>query len=85
MGPHRPHLRHRETEHPPRPPGPAALLVVDAGITPDPEAAFGYASGELLQILEGFEIVRHEQLEGSYDWGAERIQLVRLVARRPLP
>lgn len=63
---------------------PGGLLVVEAGINPDPAAAFGYAPGELLAMLDGFEIVRHEQLEGSYDWGPERIQLVRLVARKPL-
>ncbi len=63
---------------------PGGVLVVEAGINPDPKAAFGYAPGELLKILEGLEIVRHEQVEGSYDWGPERIQLVRLVARKPL-
>lgn len=63
---------------------PGGVVVVEAGINPDPTAAFGYATGELLSLLDGFEIVRHEQLEGSYDWGPERIQLVRLVARKPL-
>lgn len=63
---------------------PGGLVVVEAGISPDAKAAFGYAPGELLTIFEGFEIVRHELLEGSYDWGPERIQLVRLVARKPL-
>lgn len=60
------------------------MVIVEAGINPDPKATFGYAPGELLRIFDGFEIVRHEQLEGSYDWGPERIQLVRLVARKPL-
>lgn len=63
---------------------PGGVVVVEAGINPDAKAAFGYAPGELLTIFEGFEILRHEQVEGSYDWGAERIQLVRLVARKPL-
>ena len=63
---------------------PGGLVVVEAGINSDAKAAFGYAPGELLRIFEGFEIVRHEQLKGSYDWGSERIQLVRLVARKPL-
>lgn len=63
---------------------PGGVVVVEAGINPDANAAFGYAPGELLRVLDGFEIVRHEQLAGSYDWGPERIQLVRLVARKPL-
>lgn len=63
---------------------PGGVVVVEAGINADPKAAFGYAPGELLTIFKGFEILRHEQAEGSYDWGPERIQLVRLVARKPL-
>jgi SAM-dependent methyltransferase len=62
---------------------PGGLVVIEAGINPDPAAAFGYAPGELLKIFDGFEILTHEQAEGTYDWGSERIQLVRLVARKP--
>ena len=43
----------------------------------------GYAPGELLRLFDGFTIVKHEQVEGTYDWGPERIQLVRFVARKP--
>ncbi len=77
-------IENRSIHHVRRALRPGGLVVVEAGINPDPNAAFGYAPGELLRILDGFEIVRHEQLEGSYDWGPERIQLVRLVARKPL-
>lgn len=63
---------------------PGGLLVVEAGINPDPAAAFGYAPGELLKRFERFEVLTHEQVEGAYDWGPERIQLVRFVARKPV-
>jgi len=62
---------------------PGGLVVIEAGINPDPAAAFGYAPGELVRIFDGFEILTHEQAEGSYDWGPERIPLVRFVARKP--
>ncbi len=62
---------------------PGGLVVVEAGINPDSTAAFGYAPGELLKIFDGFDILTHEQAEGTYDWGPERIQLVRFVARKP--
>ncbi len=63
---------------------PGGLVVVEAGITTDPAASFGYAPGELLKVFDGFTIVTHEQVEGAYDWGPERIQLVRFVARKPV-
>ncbi len=62
---------------------PGGLLVVEAGINPDPAAAFGYTPGELLKLFDGFEVLKHEQVEGAYDWGPERIPLVRFVARKP--
>lgn len=62
---------------------PGGLVVVEAGINSDPKAFFGYAPGELRTIFQGFEILRHEEVEGTYDWGPERIRLVRFVARKP--
>lgn len=62
---------------------PGGLAVVEAGSTPDPAAAFGYAPGELLKLLEGLEVQKREQVEGADDWGPERIPLMRCVARKP--
>lgn len=62
---------------------PGGIVVIEAGINPDPAAPFGYAPGELLKIFDGFDVLTHEQAEGTYDWGPERIQLVRFVARKP--
>lgn len=62
---------------------PGGLLVVEAGINPDPNAAFGFAPGELRQIASDLEILRYEESEGRYDWGPETIRLVRMVARKP--
>lgn len=63
---------------------PGGLVIVEGGINPDPAASFGYAPGELLKLFDGFTIVEHEQVEGTYDWGPERIQLVRFVAQKPV-
>lgn len=62
---------------------PGGLVVVEAGVNADPSAAFGYAPDELPRIFDGFEIVTHQQVEGTYDWGPERIRTVRFVARKP--
>lgn len=63
---------------------PGGLVVVEAGINPDPTSAFGFAPGELPRLFEGFDILTHEQVEGRYDWGPEQIRHVRFVARKPL-
>jgi SAM-dependent methyltransferase len=62
---------------------PGGLVVVEAGINPDPNAAFGFAPGELRRIAGDLEILRYEESEGRYDWGPETIRLVRMVARKP--
>ncbi len=62
---------------------PGGLVVVEAGVNSGPAAAFGYAPGELLKLFDGFEILKHKQVEGTYDWGPERIQLVRFLTRKP--
>lgn len=62
---------------------PGGLVVVEAGINPDPAAAFGYASGTLPTLFDGFTVLKYEETEGAYDWGPERIRLVRFAARKP--
>lgn len=62
---------------------PGGLVVIEAGINADPAATFGFAPGELPRLFKGFTILRHEETEGAYDWGPERIKLVRFAAQKP--
>lgn len=61
---------------------PGGLVVVEAGHSETSGAPFEYQSNELLQIFEGFRILRYEDTGGTYDWGPETIRLVRLVAQK---
>ena len=63
---------------------PGGLIVVEAGHVDTPQdAPFEYRSNELLEIFEGFRILKYEETTGPYDWGPEQIPLVRLVAQKP--
>ena len=62
---------------------PGGLVVIEAGLNEKPGAPFGFQSNELLEIFEGFRILRYQETSGNYDWGPETIQLVRLVAQKP--
>jgi hypothetical protein len=59
------------------------LVVIEAGIDDKPDAFFGFRTNELREIFKGFRILKYEETTGSYDWGPETIQLVRLVAEKP--
>jgi len=63
---------------------PGGLVVVEGGHTETPGAPFGYGTNELLEIFKGFRILRYEDTIDSYDWGPDRIRLVRLIAQKPL-
>ncbi len=62
---------------------PGGIIVVEAGHKETSGAPFEYETNELLRIFDGFRILRYEDASGSYDWGSERIRLVRLVAQKP--
>jgi 2-polyprenyl-3-methyl-5-hydroxy-6-metoxy-1,4-benzoquinol methylase len=62
---------------------PGGIVVVEAGHKETSGAPFEYETNELLRIFDGFRILRYEDTSGSYDWGTERIRLVRLVAQKP--
>lgn len=62
---------------------PGGIVVVEAGHKETSGAAFEYDTNELLRIFDGFRILRYEDTTGSYDWGNEKIRLVRLVAQKP--
>jgi 2-polyprenyl-3-methyl-5-hydroxy-6-metoxy-1,4-benzoquinol methylase len=62
---------------------PGVLVVIEAGHSETSGAPFEYGTNELLEIFKGFRILRYEDTSGSYDWGQERIRLVRLVAQKP--
>ena len=56
------------------------LVVIEAGVTDEPDSPMGYRPGELRSLFEGFQILKYEETTGKYDWGPETIRLVRLVA-----
>lgn len=58
---------------------PGGLVVIEAGVTDEPESPMGYRPGELRSLFEGFQILKYEETTGKYDWGRETIRLVRLV------
>jgi SAM-dependent methyltransferase len=62
---------------------PGGIVVIEAGHKEGSGASFEFDSNELLEIFRGFRILRYEDTTGTYDWGKERIRLVRLVARKP--
>ena len=62
---------------------PGGVVVIEAGHQETSGANFEYATNELLHIFDGFRILRYEDTAGSYDWGNERIRLVRLVSQKP--
>jgi SAM-dependent methyltransferase len=64
---------------------PGGLIVVEAGHSETSGAPFEYDSNELLELFNGFRILRYEDRAGHYDWGPESIRLVRFIAQKPLP
>lgn len=62
---------------------PGGLVVIEAGHSETSGAPFEYGTNELLEIFQGFRILKYEDTSGTYDWGPERIRLVRLVAQKP--
>lgn len=62
---------------------PGGIVVIEAGHKETSGANFEYGTNELLRIFDGFRILRYEDTSGSYDWGNEKIRLVRLVAQKP--
>ena len=62
---------------------PGGIVVVEAGHKETSGAPFEFETNELLRIFDGFRILRYEDTSGAYDWGTERIRLVRLVAQKP--
>jgi hypothetical protein len=62
---------------------PGGLVVIEAGHIETSAAPFEYRSNELLEIFRGFLILKYKDTSGTYDWGPERIRLVRLVAQKP--
>lgn len=62
---------------------PGGLVVIEAGHSETPEGTFEFGSNELLEIFKGFRILKYEDTSGTYDWGPERIRLVRLIAQKP--
>jgi SAM-dependent methyltransferase len=62
---------------------PGGLVVVEAGHVETSKASFEYRTNELLEIFQGFRILKYEDTRGRYDWGPEEIRLVRLIAQKP--
>ena len=62
---------------------PGGLVVLEAGHRETSKAEFEYDTDELPENLRGLPDPALRGRGGSYDWGPEKIRLVRLVARKP--
>ncbi|HTV02338.1 MAG TPA: methyltransferase domain-containing protein [Luteitalea sp.] len=63
---------------------PDGLVVVEAAHRDASGAEWEFRSNELLEIFEGFTILKYEETVGDYDWAPGKpIRMVRLVARKP--
>ncbi len=65
---------------------PGGIVVIEASLNPPGGYPFGYESGELLRIFEGFRILRYEERLGFPDFAKDRSRrerLVGLVAQKP--
>ena len=49
---------------------------------PHPEVAQALEPGQLKDCFSGFQIERHEEIDGIGDWGGPGSRLVRMIARK---
>ena len=68
---------------------PGGHIVIEAYHTdakkdrpPGPSAGVTFADNELLELFEGYRVLRYEDAHGSADWGLFETRLVRLLARK---
>ncbi|MDA1235215.1 MAG: class I SAM-dependent methyltransferase [Acidobacteria bacterium] len=62
---------------------PGGIVVVEARhieVAPYPT---NYATNELLEIFQGFRILKYEDTVAIEDWGLKESRLVRLIAQKP--
>lgn len=58
------------------------LLVLESGRKVGKGLPFEYESGELRRILQGFKLLKYEEVEDVADWDLKRVPLVRVIAER---
>lgn len=62
---------------------PGGIVVVEAPHKETGQRPHHYESNELLDIFNGFRILRYDDTNAIADWGRKRIRLVRLIAEKP--
>ncbi len=58
------------------------IVVVECAHKEAGNSPFEYDSNELLQIFQGFRILKYEDLPGIHDWNRKELRMVRLVAQK---
>ena len=56
--------------------------MVECSHTENANAPFEYDTNELLNIFEGFRIIKYEDTIAEHEWVRKQLRLVRLIAEK---
>ena len=62
---------------------PGGLIVIECGHKAAGNAPFEYESNELVNIFDGFTILKYEEPIAMHDWVRKEMRIVRLIAQKP--
>ncbi|MBY0506151.1 MAG: class I SAM-dependent methyltransferase [Bryobacteraceae bacterium] len=62
---------------------PGGIVVVECGHKNAGSAPFEYDTRELLQILDGFRILKYEDGLSWHEWAQKELRMVKLIAQKP--
>jgi hypothetical protein len=61
---------------------PRGIVVVECSHKEGANAPFEYDTNELLQIFEGFRIIKYQDTVDEHEWARKQLRLVRLIAEK---
>lgn len=61
---------------------PGGIIVVECSHIEDGKTPFGYDTNELLEIFDGFRILKYEDVVRVHEWARRELRLVRLIAQK---
>lgn len=61
---------------------PGGVVVVECAHKEAANASFEYDTNELLEIFDGFRILKYEDAVGLHEWAGKQLRLVRLIAQK---